>query len=143
MTKLKKHNPLPDADHVMRCVPRKLQELDEDGNTIGFYPRAFSHRGDEEYLSVNWLEYFGATHAANAAACRTAIEAVFAGHKNLFGVAQVGRVTAIARCNAKPVRVVYFPTSPSNPSHSALFTDHATPDTGREDLAREFYKERY
>lgn len=127
----------------MRCVPRNLQERDEDGKVIGFWPAAFAHRPSENDLSVTWLEYFGGTHASNAASSKTAIQAHFkSGQPQAFGVAQVGSVKAMARANKKPVRVVYLPTQ-NNPAHSAIIFSHPTPDPGREDLAREFYKEHY
>lgn len=127
----------------MRYVPRKLQERDEDGNLIGFWPAAFAHREGEGYLSANWLEYFEDTHASNAAACKTGLQTVLKASTAMFGVAQVGRVKALAQHNAKPVRVVYYPNSDSNPSHSAIFLSLPEPEAVREDLAREFYKERY
>lgn len=143
MTKLKKHNPLPDTDHVMRQVPRKLQELDEETEQVlGFLPGAFAHRPDEDYLSFNWLEYFGGTHAHNSAQCKAAIQAVRKANTALHGVAQVGRTKALAQHSTKPVRLVYHP-SDKNPSHSALFMDQPVPDAACEDLAREFFKQYY
>lgn len=127
----------------MRHIPRKQQEFDDDGNVIGFLPAAFAHREGEEYLSVNWLEYFGGTHSGNADACKTDVQSVRKGAQAKFGVAQVGRVKALAQNNGKPVRIIYYPNSESNPSHSAIFTDLSSPDTVREDLAREFFKEHY
>ena len=127
----------------MRFVPSKLQERDENGNVIGFWPAAFAHRDVEDYLSVNWLEYFEGAHASNAAACKAGIQTVLKSSTAMFGVAQVGRVKALAQHNAKPVRIVYYPNSSNNPSHSAIFMDPPAPDTVCEDMAREFYKERY
>lgn len=127
----------------MRCVPRNLQERDDDGTVIGFWPAAFAHRKGEEDLSVTWLEYFGGTHAANVSSSKAAIQTTYKnGQPHMFGVAQVGIVKALTETNKKPVRVVYYPTS-SNPAHSAVIFPHPTPDPGREDLAREFYKQHY
>ncbi len=47
--------PLPGADHVARyCKPTALQ----DGIPL---PEGFIPRNREEYISVNWLEYFSGT----------------------------------------------------------------------------------
>ena len=47
--------PLPDSDHVSRyCKP---SAVDERGLPL---TAAFLPKQGEEYLSVNWLEYFGA-----------------------------------------------------------------------------------
>ncbi len=143
MPKVKRHYSLPDADHVMRYVPRKLQELDDDGNVVGFYPGAFAHRDGEEYLSVNWLEYYEQTHASNVTACKAGLQTVLKGAKSMFGVGQVGRVKELSQYNGKPVRIVHYPNSNSNPSHSAIFTDIPVHDTVCESLALEFYKEHY
>lgn len=143
MKKLKKHNPLPDIDHVMRQVPNKLLERNEDTNQVlGFLPGAFTCRTDEEYLSLGWLEYFGGTHADNAAECKAAIQVVRKASTALYGVAQVGRTKELAQHNVKPVRLVYHPND-KNQSHSALYMDQPVPDTACEDLAREFFKQHY
>lgn len=143
MTRLKKHNPLPDADHVMRQVPYKLLERDVDTDLVlGFLPGAFAHRPGEEYLSFGWLEYFGGTHADNAAHCKTAILAVRKDNKALHGVAKVGRTKTLAQHSAKPVRLVYHPND-KNQSHSAMFMDQPVPEAACEDLAREFFKQQH
>ncbi|MFZ2123952.1 MAG: hypothetical protein WA012_10435 [Rhodoferax sp.] len=143
MTKFKKHNPLPDSDYVMRQVPYKLLERDADTDQVlGFLPGAFSHRPGEEYLSFNWLEYFGGTHLTNASQCKAAIQTVRKDKKALHGVAQVGRTKTLAQHSAKPVRLVYYPND-KNQSHSALFMDQSAPESACEDLAREFFKQHY
>jgi len=46
--------PLPDQDHIARyCKPKTLNENGRPSRT------AFMLKPDEDYLSVNWLEYFG------------------------------------------------------------------------------------
>jgi hypothetical protein len=127
----------------MRQVPGKLLERDEaTGRVLGFLPAAFAPRTEEKYLSVGWLEYFGSTHADNAAECKAAIQVVRKAKTALHGVAQVGRVKALAQHSTKPVRLVYHP-SDVNQSHSALFVDLPVPDTACEALAREFFKQYY
>jgi hypothetical protein len=45
---------LPEQDHVSRyCKPKTLGEDDQPSRT------SFMLRPDDDYLSVNWLEYFG------------------------------------------------------------------------------------
>jgi hypothetical protein len=48
---------LPDEDHVIRYVPWGRLRKDEDDNVLGFLPQAFQLRPEEDYLSVNWVEY--------------------------------------------------------------------------------------
>lgn len=127
----------------MRYVPRKLQEIDDDGRVLGLMPAAFALRPGEDYISVNWLEYFENTHASNVASCKAGLQAVLKGSKAVFGVAEVGRVKSLAAHNEKPVRIVYYPNADCNPSHSAVFMNLPVADTMCEDLAREFNKERY
>jgi hypothetical protein len=49
---------LPDEDHVVRYVPWGRLRRDEDENVLGFLPQAFQLRQEEDYLSVNWLQYY-------------------------------------------------------------------------------------
>lgn len=142
VSKPKRGAHLPDENHVMRQVPYKLLERDENDQVLGFLPGAFAHRNDEDYLSFGWLEFYGSTHAANVTQCKEAIQAVRKAGRALHGVAQVGCTKALAQHNAKPVRLVYCPNY-NNPSHSALFMDHPVPNAACEDLAREFWKEHY
>jgi hypothetical protein len=127
----------------MRQVAGKLLERDEETNRVlGFLPAAFAPRAEDQYLSLGWLEYFCSAHVDNAAKCKAAIQVVRKATTALHGVAQVGRVKALAQHSAKPVRLVYHP-SEKNESHSALFIDMPVPDTACEALAREFFKQHY
>lgn len=52
--------------HVSRHVPYKKLLRDKDDNPVGILPQAFEMRDrDDKALSVNWLEFFGGTHASN------------------------------------------------------------------------------
>ena len=139
---IKRGNPLPDADHVMRHVPHSKQMRDADENVVGFLPAAFEHREGEAYLSMNWLEFYEGTHSANVAACKASLQAIRKGGKALFGVAEVGKTKIIAKHNNKPVRIVFAPSA-DLPSHCAVHIAIPVPDTVHEALAHEFYQEHY
>ena len=140
---LKRRQPLLDDNHLMRIVPYKKQRRDGDDRLVGFNAQAFELRPDEDYLSKNWLEYFGGTHTANVAACIAAIKTNRAtGTKTRFGVAQVGTVKRLAQHNTKRVRIVYAP-SQNNESHAAVYIDLPALPAIYEALALEFYKQNY
>ena len=126
----------------MRHVGWSKQERDADDNVLGFLPAAFEHKPGENDLSVNWLEYFGNQHAANATASKADMQKAFTGRKSKFGVAQVGRVKALAKYNSKPVLIVYAPTF-KIASHSDLHIVKPVPELVHEALALEFYKQHY
>lgn len=140
---LKPRQSLPDGDHLLRVVPYQRQRRDGDDNLVGFLPEAFTHRPDESYLSMYWLEYFGGTHAANLATCIAEIKAMRRpNRKTCYGVAQVTTVKRLDQQKRKPVRIVYAP-SPNNPSHAAVYLDLPTDPKVYAALALEFYKEHY
>ncbi len=59
-----KDDPLPDDGHVARsCTPSRV----EDELPL---PAAFERKADEEYLSVNWLQYWGQTVPREVALAR-------------------------------------------------------------------------
>jgi len=139
---LKRGESLPDEQHVMRHVSWVRLERDENDNVLGFLPAAFELRDGEDYLSVNWLEYYEQAHADNVTACIASVRSVLPAKKARFGVAQVAKVKTLAKHSNKPVRIVYA-SSPKNLSHSALHIDQPIPDAVCEALALEFYKQHY
>jgi hypothetical protein len=101
----------------MRQVPYKLLERDVDTDQVlGFLPGAFAHRLGEEYLSLGWLEYFGGTHAYNAAQCKAAIQTVRKDNKALHGVAQVERPRYWRNTVPNPCGWCTTPTTETNPT---------------------------
>lgn len=124
MTLLKKNDPLPDGDHVMRRVSYQLQERDtnDDSIVLGLLPGAFELRElDNGGLSVTWLEYFRGTHAANISDSIAAISNCMRGSQKraVFATASVGELKAASKKKLTGVRVIYDPTS-CNKGHAAV-----------------------
>jgi len=82
-----KGDPLPGKDHISRyCAPKTAP----DGQPTGasFMPK----EGDDEFLSVNWMEHFGETdQKAQIAKIREYIELSLAKY-GLFAVLNVEKV---------------------------------------------------
>src|SRR5271169_6779329 len=86
---------LPDEDHVIRYVPWTRLLKDEDENVIGFLPQAFQLRADEDYLSVNWLQYYDGDREAQIRLSVWAIRSTFEkslGAKSAFAIGNVAKV---------------------------------------------------
>jgi hypothetical protein len=123
---LKKNDPLPDEDRVVRNVPWKKLLKDEDDNVLGFLPIAFELRRDEttptgfeEALSVNWLEYF-TTPQTRVRDCIWAMrKARNLGGKSVFAIGQVGSIKQVCLARGSRVRVIYEPEA-GNPSHAGV-----------------------
>ena len=111
-------DPLPDDDHVARyCRPSTV--------VLGM-PRtgAFTLRAGEDYLSVNWLEHFGAGDVGTAvqlvrAAVARQLELRANGRLAVLNVGAARR--AVARDAGFELRIEHMPTD-SDPSHAAMFT---------------------
>ena len=107
---------VPDVDHVARyCSPRQV----ENGS-----PRwgAFQPRVGEDYLSVNWLEFFGANDLATAV---DEMREVFGASFDLrasgrFAVLNVGDAALrVLEDTGYAVRAEHLPTD-DNSSHAGI-----------------------
>jgi hypothetical protein len=124
---LKKNDPLPDGDRVVRNVPWKKLLKDEDDNLLGgFLPIAFELRSDdtspsglEESLSVNWLEYFPDAETRIRDCVWAMRKARKLGSKSAFAVGQVGAVKQVCLARSFKVRVIYEPED-GNLSHAGI-----------------------
>lgn len=88
---------------------------------------AFTLRAGEDYLSVNWLEYFGAANVETAVQlARAAVARQLELRANgRLAVLNVGAARgAIAHDAGLSLRIEHMPTD-ADPSHSAMFTDGA------------------
>lgn len=138
---IKRGNSLPGQDHIMRYVPPARLRRDEDNNVLGILPHAFSYRDQENYLSVNWLEYFKNDKASNLRDCVDVQRATLKVAKNcVYAVAVVDKVMQVCVKKQKPVRIVYHPTN-GNVAHSAFHVQHNDDLNVLSDLAREFEKD--
>ena len=110
--------PLPDGDHVSRyCKP---SAVDERGLPL---TAAFLPKQGEEYLSVNWLEYF---RTLDLTAAVDQVRQVFRNKtyrlrpKGRFAVLNVGAAkSAVCEGTGKSLRVNLLPVS-DDESHSGI-----------------------
>lgn len=112
---------IDEKDHVARyCKPPCVRA---DGLPLAC---AFQLRLklNENYLSVNWLEYFNELNLARAVDC---VRQVFRnkGYRpassGRFAVLQVDQIkSVISSLSPKPFRVKYLPTA-KDPSHTGIF----------------------
>ena len=113
---------LPDEDHVVRHVPWQRLRKDDDDNVIGFLGQAFELRPDEEYLSVNWLEYHDGDHDTQVRLTVWAIRDSFErplSAKSAFAIGQVLKVKDICQTAGSRVRIVHEPEA-GNLGHAAI-----------------------
>ncbi len=117
------NGPIPDSDHVVRyCKPSQV----DDGVPS---PAAFLPRRTEGYLSVNWLEFFGALSRLDAV---ERVREAFRGkdyeikHTGRMAVLNVGEAKTAARDAGRPVRVEHVP-EPDDASHAGVM-GYATSD---------------
>lgn len=112
---------LPDGDHVSRyCKP---SSVGSDGLPL---TSAFRLKPGEDYLSVNWLEYFG---SSGLAAAVERVRDVFR-HKGYglrpngrFAVLRIGSAkNAVAAAVGRSGRVEHLPLD-NDASHAGLFGD--------------------
>lgn len=108
--------PLPDQDHIARyCKPKTLNENGRPSRT------AFMLKPDEDYLSVNWLEYFGEIEREEQLnKIRRHIQLSLASTGKL-AVLNVGKTLKHVHINSgmTDVSVLHEPTS-EDPSHSGI-----------------------
>ncbi|MCQ8118984.1 hypothetical protein [Methylomonas rosea] len=127
---LKRNNPIPLDDHIIRYIPWAKLLKDEDDNVIGILGTAFKlreateTRAAEKYLSATWLEYFPNNGESNEQ-ITAAIRAMRASNidvkpKSGFSIGKVSNIqSACIQSNANAVRIVYAP-SDSNKAHVAV-----------------------
>jgi hypothetical protein len=90
---------------------------------LGVLPQAFQLRPQEEFLSVNWLEYYGGDSQTQIRMSVWAIRDSFVkplGPKSAFAVANVGRIKEIAGTAGTRVRITHEPNGDVNPAHAGI-----------------------
>ena len=112
---------LPDGHHMSRyCKP---SSVGRDGLPLA---SAFRLKAGEEYLSVNWLEYFRSAHLGAAVECvRKSFRRKGYGLRpnGRFAVLSVGSAkNAVAAAVGRSGRVEHLPLD-NDPSHAGLFGD--------------------
>jgi hypothetical protein len=129
----------------LRYVPWGRLRKDEDGNVIGFLPQAFRLREGEDYLSVNWLEYYEGDRDAQIRLSVWAIRASFPnplGPKSAFGIANIARIKEIALSAGARLRIIHEPEGDVNPGHAGVRRLPADDLTLLEALAADAFTER-
>ena len=117
---VKPHVEIDGEHHVSRyCRPLSI------GNNGKPKAEAFQLREDrDEYLSVNWLEYFEAQERSQAIDCvrQTFVNKGFSISTNgRFAILPVGEIVAlISGLSSKPSRIEYLPEE-DDPSHCGVF----------------------
>lgn len=113
--------PLPESDHAVRYIRKRLLRRDGQGNVVGILPQAFEPREGEAYLSVTWLEYYHASYELGLSESAAAMRLDLTIKKNDgFSVGNVGKLKSVCSGSNTRVRVLHEPNLPNNPGHSAL-----------------------
>lgn len=107
-------NPIPDSHHVLRyCSPKHVR----DGKIKA---SVFIFREGEDYVSVNWMEYFSQIKSADGQArkvCDAVGNKLTIRNSGRFAKLNVGKVRNIPDTS---VEVRHCPES-DDPSHSGIF----------------------
>lgn len=117
---------IPESDHVTRyCPPRRLEEDGRPGVA------AFALRPNEDYLSVNWLEFHEGTTDARLEAVRQDLErGLTLKRSGKLAVLQVEKTIARVQQNAgRRIRFTHEPIA--GDSHSGLRDTNHSPDALR------------
>ena len=145
---------VPPEDEVTRWIKPGLVtrtdagevERTTDGRIAQIAPQAFELRADEEYLSVTWLQLFGAdrlTHLPLAAeAFRKSLTSQKLSGKGVFAIAGVGALSAACEMHGANVRILQEPED-QNPGHVAVRRFPAEAADLHVYLATELFVERY
>ncbi len=125
MRKLKSGTNLTNAQHVVRHIPFPNLRKNGDGKVIGILPQAFQHRQNEEYLSVNWLEYFELDKSSNLSETKKSIIEAKRSKKisanSRLAIGNVGKIKeALLKKEIGNIRIAYAP-SKANPAHSGIY----------------------
>lgn len=140
-----KDDPVPDTDHVARyCRGGSLDNGEVSGASFQLR-RKEDGTIEEEYLSVNWLEFLEKTdRAAEISDVRRVLSTKMTlGSTAKLAVLQVGEVKEYVAQNAPDRRILRFlhrpdePTGKPDPSHSGIFDTQT-----EEDLIVELIAER-
>ena len=121
---------IPDQDHVVRYVPISRQARDENGDLMGngLLWSALQQKKNEDFVSVNWLEYHGKargnalSQAESLKLVRDDLAGVFPPKSRTKALLAIGNVGKIKRACAEAgnvVRVTHEPTG-NNPSHAGI-----------------------
>lgn len=133
-----KGDQVPDSSHISRhCGGSAIKA---DGTIDG---TAFRLRKDEEYLSVNWLEFLEKTsREEEIAEVRNVIQKKRTlGSRSRIAVANVGLLINHIR-EERILKVQHEPETPDDPSHSGIY-GYGMDDDLIADMIAEVFQESY
>jgi hypothetical protein len=113
---------LPDTDSAVRHINSQLLIRDAADQVVGCFPHAFELRGDEEYLSASWLEYFpGSTHERTVAVVAAVARARTVKPSHGFAIGNVGAIKEACGAFGLKIRVIHEPSDDNpNPAYTAI-----------------------
>ena len=113
---------LPNNNYILRHVKKSQLRRDGDNNVIGILGQALEMRGDEDTLSVCWLEYFNGNY--NNQVFLTAIVKNTARNikkNDAFAIANTDKIRELSTNKGyNNLRIVFAPEKDYMPNHSEL-----------------------
>ena len=98
----------------------RLRKDGDNDRVLGFLPAAFRPRENEEFLSLNWLEWFGGEQSSQIKASVMMFRKTMnVGSKSAFGIGNVRKIKEICRAHSISVRIVYEPKD-DNSAHAGI-----------------------
>ena len=118
---IKKNDPIPADNHILRYIKWNNLCKDENNVVIGVLAEAFKERDTESYLSANWLEYFPGNQQQQTICAVQELRKCFrVKPKECFAIGKVGDIkSACAKYNTVKIHIVSKPTN-ANKSHVSV-----------------------
>lgn len=149
-----RNDPVPTEDDITRWIKPSWVKRTDDGEAertptgeiAQIAPQAFELKEGEEYLSVTWLQIFGAERAEHmplaAEAFRQSQKSKKLGLNGVFAIAGVQALTDACKAHGAKIRVLQEPED-ENPGHVAVRRFPAEAGDLHVHLATEIFLERY
>lgn len=149
-----RNDPVPADDDITRWVKLRFIARDDTGVPIRdakgkiaqIAPQAFELREDEEYLSVTWLQCFGADRVTHLPAATEAVKnsqtSKSLAKNSAFAIAQVALMAATCLEYGAKVRILQEPED-DNVGHVAVRRFPAEASDLHVALASDLFGERY
>lgn len=149
-----RNDPVPASDDVTRWIkPTWVKRTDDGeaertpaGEIAQIVPQAFELREGEEYLSVTWLQAFGAERSVHlplaAEAYRRSQTSKKLGLNGVFAIAGVETLSDACKKHGAKIRILQEPED-ENPGHVAVRRFPAEAGDLHVYLATEIFVERY
>lgn len=117
---LKKGDPIPNDNHLIRHVSPGRLRKDEQMNVVGILPQAFKMGNTHSYLSANWLEFFpGGFKQQVISAVQEIRESVVVRDGSGFAIGKVEDIKTLCQTRKHRIYITLYPTQKSK-SHVAI-----------------------